>query len=572
MSVIRELLKWLKPYRWPMLAAALTGFMTSGSHLGLLMISAYLLAKAALHPSIAELQIAIVGVRFFGIVRGLFRYIERLLSHRLTFRIMNSVRVKVYQMIESRPPAEYHAQASGERLSGFMQGVEQLEHFYIRIIGPLITAGLMWIVSMIIFGIFDPVIPVIISIFFLMVSIVIPWLTYRLSKRSSGNTVQRRTELTINVLDWIGGQGEIRAGGVNSLYLKKLSDVSDNYIDAQKQTALISPVHESLSGLTMNLCVAAVLIYSMPLIRNGELPGLYLPVILIGIMAGFESFMHLPVAAQHWESVRLSGEQLLKIEPVSQDGRTRLLFRPNGTDWLFDNITFHYDSHLPPVFKDFSLSIRHKKTAIIGPSGCGKSTLSGLMLRLVDPDRGTILLGGANLMTIEQDELSSMISIGNQNAYMLNGTIRENILLGQPDACDNDIISAARTARIHDRIIQLPEGYDTPVGQYGYRLSGGERQRIILARAFIRRSDVLILDEPTAHLDPENEERIFDAVWKMNQYSKIIVITHQIAWLEPADHIIVLNDGKIIEQGNHHDLLDHAGYYSEWITDSNRLI
>jgi ATP-binding cassette subfamily B protein len=284
--------------------------------------------------------------------------------------------------------------------------------------------------------------------------------------------------------------------------------------------------------------------------------------------------MALPIAAQHWESINVSGEKIFQMtgqenifpanHPVKNES--------SHTGWFFDKINFRYSPDSNPVFMEFSLRLQENKTAIIGPSGCGKSSLIHLMMRLYEPQGGTIFFGGTDIRQTDSGVIRDSVSVCNQDAYVFDGTIRENILLGQPDALEEEMIKAAHLACIHDRISGLPEQYETSVGQHGFRLSGGERQRIVLARAFIRKADVLILDEPTAHLDPETEKRIFHTIWNFKKYRSVIVITHQIAWLNAADEIVVMNQGQVIENGNHDTLVNQSGFYAEWYSHARRII
>lgn len=201
-------------------------------------------------------------------------------------------------------------------------------------------------------------------------------------------------------------------------------------------------------------------------------------------------------------------------------------------------------------------------TAIVGPSGSGKTTICSLLARFYDPQSGSISMGGHDLREFTCDSLLSNISMVFQNVYLFNDTIRANILFGKPDATEKEMIAAAKKARCHDFIMALPNGYDTVVGEGGGTLSGGEKQRISIARAILKNAPVIILDEATASIDPENEHLIQQAISELTRGKTIITIAHRLATIENADQILVVDDGAIAEAGTHARLMQLNGIYS----------
>ncbi len=232
-------------------------------------------------------------------------------------------------------------------------------------------------------------------------------------------------------------------------------------------------------------------------------------------------------------------------------------------DIVFQNVNFGYDSR--PILKNVSFTIPEKtSTAIVGPSGSGKTTLCSLIARFYDPQSGSIRMGGHDLREFTCDSLLSNISMVFQNVYLFHDTIRANIRFGKPDATDEEIIAAAKKARCHDFIMALPQGYDTPVGEGGSSLSGGEKQRISIARAILKNAPVIILDEATASIDPENEHLIQQAISELTHGKTIITIAHRLATVQNADQILVVNDGQIAESGTHEELIHQNGLYKRF--------
>ena len=252
----------------------------------------------------------------------------------------------------------------------------------------------------------------------------------------------------------------------------------------------------------------------------------------------------------------LRGESLLDA-----DGKD---IRPEHYDIAFRNMDFGYDSRR--VLKNVSFTILEgTSTAIVGPSGSGKTTICSLLARFYDPQGGSISIGWHGLREFTCDSLLANISMVFQNVYLFHDTIRANLLFGKPGATEEEMIEAAKRARCHDFIMALPEGYDTVVGEGGGTLSGGEKQRISIARAMLKDAPIVILDEATASIDPENEHLIQRAISELTRGKTIITIAHRLATIEKADQILVVDDGKIAERGTHEELIRQEGLYKRFV-------
>src|SRR5262249_9554622 len=240
----------------------------------------------------------------------------------------------------------------------------------------------------------------------------------------------------------------------------------------------------------------------------------------------------------------------------------------------FEDVHFTYPGTRRRVHDGLSFrATAGERLGLVGPSGGGKSSIVRLLLRFYDPDRGRILLGGHDLRTIPFSEIRSLISVVNQDTFLFHGTVEENIRLGRPDASHDELVEAARAANIHDFILTLPQGYDTVIGEKGIKLSGGQRQRVAIARALLRDTPILVLDEALSAVDAENEAVIQEALDRLMRGRTTLILAHRLSSVIDCDRILVLDDGRVAEQGRHETLMARGGVYAalmaEQVQDSS---
>ena len=598
---------WLRP-RWGSTVHRLLGFLsgswklvttavilsslTIGSSVALMGTSAYLISKAALHPSIADLGLAIVGVRFFGISRGVFRYLERLVSHQVTFRLLARLRTWFYTALEPLAPARLMQYRSGDLLSRAVADVETLEHFYVRVVSPPLAALVVALGTAFALGLYDPWLGWALLGFLFALGVLAPLLAHWLGDGPGRALVACRAEMRVRLVDGIQGMADLLAFGRQEDRQHEIEQTGSDYGRLQLRMGMIGGfMNDALTLWLTNLGLWTVLVLAVPRVTAGEIPGVMLAALALMTAASFEAVAPLPLAAQMLGSSLEAARRLFDVvdaAPAVREPSAPIRWEPaaspvpepgcpappgpgRGGQVTFRDVGFSYGE--APVLDGISFQLeKGQSLAIVGPSGAGKSTLVHLLLRFWDYQQGEIVLDGCPLKSLPSDETRRELAVVSQNAYFFNATIRQNLLLGNPQATQEQLEDAARKAQIDEFIRSLPNGYETWVGEQGLRLSGGERQRLAIARALLKDAPILVLDEPTANLDALTERALMSALFTAMQGRTTLMITHRLVGLERFDGILVLDGGRIVEQGTHASLLSQGGLYRQLWTIQNRVV
>ena len=570
-----QLLKLAAPFRQRIALATLLGVATIGSGIGLMTTSAYLIASAALHPSIADLQVAIVGVRFFGITRGVFRYLERLTTHDVAFRLLARLRVWFYTALEPLAPARLLQIHSGDLLARIVADVETLEGFFLRTITPPLVALLVVPLAALLVASIDGRLAVVLLLFLLLAGVGLPLLVRGMSRRTGQRLVQVRSRLNRVLVEGIQGIADLLAFGQEQRHLDRVRALNTELGRLQGRLTRIGGLGAASTGLLMNLATLAVLVVAIPLVNAGQVGGVALAVLVLAVMSSFEAVLPLPQAALGLDNNLEAARRLFEIADadaaVTDPPSTAPA--PREHDLRVENLHFAYNPGEPPALNGISFELPlGGQTAIVGPSGAGKSTLLGLLLRFWDYHEGRILLAGRELRAYGQEDVRRQIAVVSQHTHLFNATVRENLLLARPDADQAELVRSAQQAQIHEFIQSLPQGYDTFVGEQGRNLSAGQRQRLAIARAILKDAPILILDEPTANLDALTEREVLGALQAVMAGRTSLVITHRLVGLEAAGEILVLRAGRIVERGRHHELLQMGGLYHRMWQLQNEIL
>ena len=568
-----RLLRLTGPLAGWMALASLLGVLTIGSGIGLLTLSAYLISEAALHPSYDALLFAIIGVRLFGIVRGVWRYLERVVSHNESFRLLTRLRVWFYQALEPLAPARLlmrtHVRSreytSGDLLSRLVSDIETLQEFHVRVIAPPIGAAIIGIIMWFVLGAYNIRFASVLLAFYLLAGAGVPLLMYLLSRKVEQRIIIVRSDLKMALVDSVQGIADLLAYGRERDQAKHVQKLNRQLVRLQTSRACMRGLREALGTILMNLCVWTMLVAAIPLVREGRLNGVYLAFLALAAVASFEAVLPLATAAQSLQGSLEAARRLFAVIDVPPVVRDPPRPSPVPASYKLEVrlLSFRYAQHAPYVLRDISFTLPHGHClAIVGPSGAGKSTLLNLLQRFWEYEEGSILLGGHELRDYHQEDLYRLVSVVEQKTHLFNASIRENLLLARPDASQDEIVRAAQQASLHDFIQSLPQGYETLIGEQGLKLSGGERQRLAIARALLKNAPILLLDEVTANLDPLTEQAILHTVHTLLPGRTTFMATHRLVGLAMADEILVLQAGKIMERGTHSDLLQAEGLYS----------
>ncbi len=563
-----------KEYHKWMLLAALVGFFTVGSSIGLMMTSAYIISKAALQVEIHEIQVAIVGVRFFGIARGAFRYLERLISHEVTFKLLAKFRVWFFRKLEPVAPSQTVDFTSGDLLSRSVEDIEKLEHLFVRVVSPPIVLIFILFLMWFLLGIFNFLYSLIFAFVYLTAAIGVPLLTYVLSKNIGQKTVLLKSRLSELIIDGIQGLNELLSFSAEEEWKEKVKTIEKKLLALERKMKIIEGLHESLIGLMMNIAVFTISVAAVPAVHNGLLQGFYLAVIIIGVMAAFEAVFPIPQSVQYLEQTAQAGRRLLEItemQPsVSTKGKEEIEL--TKFDLAIENLSFNY-SEEKSALKNLSMNIPFQsKVAIVGATGAGKSTLVNLLTKLWDYNAGTIKIGGIDYSEIPQEKIRKVISVVPQKVSLFTGTLKENLLIANPNATEEELWQALEKAELKNFADSLPGKLNAPIGEAGNMLSGGERKRLAIARALLKNSPIIICDEITSDLDAITERNIIRTLLNISTGKTVIFITHRLIELEKFDNIFVLLNGEIVEQGEVKTLKSGSNYFNKLLASQNQLL
>jgi ATP-binding cassette, subfamily C, bacterial CydC len=544
METLHRLGALARPPSGPMALAVLLGSLAVGFGVALMTTAGYLISRAAEQPPILALTVTIVAVRFFGIARPLARYLERLVSHEAALRALGRIRSRFYERIEPLAPAQLEEYRSGELLSRMVGDVDALQSLYVRGLGPPLVA---LIVSATCVGVAAAVLPAAAGILAVglfvggvLVPLVAAWVNRVVGSRQAG----ARAELTADLIEFFRGAPELVAYGREEETLERIRRSDGELARLDRRNALAAGVADALMILVAGLTVAGVLAVAVTAHDAGTVDRVLVATLALLALASFDAVVPLPAAARELAGTLASGHRVLEVtdrEAVVRDSNEP---RPAPTGpalVALEGATARYASADEPAVSGFDLRLEPgKRIALVGPSGAGKTTVTNMLLRFLDPEAGRVTIDGHDLREYRQADVRATFAFAGQDAHVFNSTIRANLDLARPDSSEEELWEALRRAQLARWVSTLPDGLDTLVGEEGTQLSGGQRQRLTLARALLSDAPVLLLDEPTAHLDQENAQALVREVLTAADRRSVLLITHRPEGLDLVDEIVAL--------------------------------
>ena len=563
-----RLFQMVRPWWGELSLASLAAILNSASTIALAAVGALIVGLAAEGATVIGLRPYLIALAVLTVFKAAMAWAESYISHRIAYGILAMMRARVFDAIEPVAPAYTLKRRSGDIISMVMADVETVELYFAHTLMPVLVALIMPLTALIILGSLHWILPLVLLPFLFLV-IATPIKMHHIGDAIANRLRLQLGETNAHMVDSIQGLRELVVFGRGSARLDEVEKNSRSLTETQRRN---SRYLGSLGGLTEGCSMLgslAVLVTGVLMVNQGMLPSYQLPLMLLMASAAFGPVMNIAKVAKQVSMIMAAAERVFAVldEPVVV--RDYPDVEPLGAvepTLAFEDVTFHYQPDEPPVMQNVSFDVQAgENVALVGPSGSGKTTVVNLLLRFWDPQQGRITLGGHDICTLSLTELRNYISVVQQDAYLFNTTIRDNIRIGKPDATDAEIEDAARKAYIHDFITSLPDGYDTMLGERGAKLSGGERQRISIARTLLKDAPILILDEATSNLDSENEQAIRNGIARLMEGRTTLVIAHRLSTIATADRVVVLDHGRVVEAGTHADLMTGEGTYARII-------
>ena len=560
----RLLFSVLSPAKWSLVLALIFTFLTVFMNVGLLTVSAWLLASAALQPGLTYLSLAIVGVRFFGVSRAVCRYFERYTSHRMAFQGLYGLRVWFYAHLEPLAPAILKRFGAGDMLGRIMGDIEVLQFFYLRTLIPPVAAIALTVLVAYGVSTIDSTLVTPIVLSSLVLGLVLPLVVYAHNKQSLTEIGPQQGEYKSLLSDTMDSLEDVISYGNEDLVYHRIQHMM-HIVDTNKgviERGMNLGNTLFLGGVQITVVIVAILAANA---LTGAWASVMVAVAAIGTQAWFEALQPMIAAVHHGAESKVATSRLMALanEPMPVvDPKAPKPFNANR-DITFTDVSFGYNKDRC-IYEHLRLDIKQgQSVAIVGASGSGKTTLFNMLERLYDYG-GSIHVGDVELKDISIDTWRNALGTITQDTYIFHASFEDNIRLARPDASATDLERAIDRASLRSVVDRLPVGLNTIVGSGGHGLSGGERQRVALARLFLRNPQIVLLDEPLEGLDQVTRKALHRDLMEYVQDKTCLYITHQLEGLEQMDRILFMDKGQIIEDGTYEELIALRGHFYEY--------
>ncbi|KGY12159.1 amino acid ABC transporter permease [Vibrio tubiashii] len=566
---MRELLPYLKLYKkhWFGLSLGmLLAFLTLAASIGLLTLSGWFLSAAA----VAGLTIAretfnymLPGafVRGFAMGRTAGRWGERVVSHNATFKLLTDLRIFFFSKLAPLIPGRVSNLRDADLLNRLVADIDAMDHVYLRLVSPMVvgTLGILGLTALVSW--FDLELGLTLGAVLFALLFTWPVLFYKLGKRNGAELTQHKASLRITTLDWLQGYSELTLFGAEERYRNAILDTQEKLLKNQYFNAHFSGLAQALLLLANGWTIVLMLWLAADGV-GGNTPDPMIALVAFATMASVELLMPIAGAFQHLGQTLTSARRLNDITQAEADVQfpTEATQHQGEFSIEYKGVSFHYPDSNTDVLSQVDLAIpAQHRIAIVGQTGSGKSTLIQLLNRYWDVQQGSVEIAGKPIQEWSESQLRQAISVVSQRVDILNGSLRDNLLMAKPQASDDDL--AAILSKVGLEKLLEDTGLDTWLGDGGRQLSGGEKRRIGIARALLHDAPILLLDEPTEGLDKQTEQQIMQLFEQQFAQKTVMFITHRLVNLDKMDSICLIEQGQIVEHGTHQQLLDVQGRY-----------
>ena len=512
--------------------------------------------------SLASLYKYFIAIGLLVVFKGICNMVADMKKHSAGFDIVQQIRERMIIKLKKFSLGFYTNERLGEINTILHKDVDNMSlvvgHMWSRMFGDFLIGAVVFV------GLasidFKLAIMMAVSV---PIALIFLYLTIKQSERIENQNNSALLDMVSLFVEYVRGIPVLKSFSNNKSLDNELMNKTKKFGETSKATSRFKAKQLSIFGFLLDIGYLVLLIAGAILVTKGSLDVLHFIIFAVISKEFYKPFASMEQHYMYYVSAVDSYERLSRIlyADVIPDKVNGIV--PKDNDIAFENIDFSYEKDEFKMEK-LSFSIAEKRvTALVGESGSGKTTITNLLLRFYDVHKGKITLGGTDIRDIPYDELLDRISIVMQNVQLFDNTIEENIKVGKKGATKEEIIEAAKKARIHDFIMSLPKGYETDIGENGGILSGGQRQRISIARAFLKDAPILILDEMTSNVDPVNESLIQDAITELAKNRTVLVVAHHLKNIQRADQILVFQKGNLLEKGKHGELLEKDGYYTK---------
>jgi thiol reductant ABC exporter CydC subunit len=555
-----------RPARRRLAQASLLGAGAIGASIALMGTSAWLISRAAQHPSEASLTLAIVGVQFFGLSRGFLRYGERLAGHDAALRMLAGLRVRVYAKLETLAPAGLPAFRRGDLVSRVVDDVDSLQDVVLRVIEPFAVAALVGCATVAALWWFLPQAGVVLLVALAASAIAVPWLTGRLARREEARQAMVRGALHADVIDLVEGAAELVVLGGSDEQLARIASGDGALRSVARRGAGTAGIGLGLTTALAGLASWGALTLGVGAVHGGSLNGALLAVLALVPLAAFELVSPLPAGTQALQRARVAAGRVFEAidsAPVVSDPRTPVTLAAGEHTVALRDVWASYPGAGRAALRGVDLELPPgRRVALVGPSGAGKSTLADVLVRFLPADAGDATLDGVPLERFAADDVRRVVGLVEQSPHLFDTSLAENLRVGRREATDDELRAVLDRVGLGGWVAGLPDGLATPTGPAGGRLSGGQRQRVAVARALLRGFAILVLDEPAEHLEPAAADALTADLLALTEGRTTLLITHRLSGLEAVDEVVLLDGGRVVERGTHADLLVAGGRYA----------